>query len=474
MNEDLQYIDGVVKNTLNNMKIVSNDDAWDKLDKKMSSRHSAVKNTFRPYYFTAAIVLIIAAIYGFFLHDQLFIQTNKSQTAQKLQTEQIEQQSATTDSNLMTTENNDESKETANTFTIEDETQQQTFSFNIKKEIASLDLTDSGVLRNSGIVSNNDLMLSTDEQSNSEKLNTIHKQNSTTTAQTEKISNQENRETKAEDIRLPVAIENSSNPKEGCLPLTIDFEANTLFANSYLWEFGNGDFSTEKNPKYTYYHPGTYIVKLKATGDNGIEILVRFDTVTVYEKPRVDFKLPLENEVATGKPVRFKNYTENASHYRWHFGDGSTSNHKNPVHTYNKQGTYDISLAVWSAHQCFDSLTIMNAIKTETKYVLEFPDAFTPDKNGPNGGYYTNDKRNCSVFYPLHKGVIEYHLIIFNRSGAKVFETNDISIGWNGYYENTGKLCPFGVYVYKAKAVFDNGEVVNKQGNVTLTNFRKF
>ena len=35
---------------------------------------------------------------------------------------------------------------------------------------------------------------------------------------------------------------------------------------------------------------------------------------------------------------------------------------------------------------------------------------------------------------------------IYSRSGACVFETNNIEKGWDGRYN--GELCPSGVYVY--------------------------
>ena len=55
---------------------------------------------------------------------------------------------------------------------------------------------------------------------------------------------------------------------------------------------------------------------------------------------------------------------------------------------------------------------------------------------------------------------------VFDRWGNLVYESNDISEGWNGIYN--GKLLDPGVFVYYFEAVCTNGLSVTRQGNVTL------
>lgn len=53
------------------------------------------------------------------------------------------------------------------------------------------------------------------------------------------------------------------------VPCTVTFTNNSQNAASYLWAFGDGQSSIEKNPSHTYNDPGNYTVKLKAqNGDN--------------------------------------------------------------------------------------------------------------------------------------------------------------------------------------------------------------
>ncbi|GAO28110.1 hypothetical protein JCM15548_171 [Geofilum rubicundum JCM 15548] len=56
------------------------------------------------------------------------------------------------------------------------------------------------------------------------------------------------------------------NPASGCPPLEVPFYNNTIDATTYLWEFGDGRMSHDPSPIHTYQTPGTYNVRLTATG----------------------------------------------------------------------------------------------------------------------------------------------------------------------------------------------------------------
>ncbi len=100
------------------------------------------------------------------------------------------------------------------------------------------------------------------------------------------------------------------------------------------------------------------------------------------------------------------------------------------------------------------------------QYTIQFPNAFTPNANGPTNGYYTPGLPNNDVFYPVYKGVVEYHLSIFNRRGELIFESNEINIGWDGYIND--HLAAQGVYVWKANGKYSNGQSFTKFGNIML------
>jgi len=112
-----------------------------------------------------------------------------------------------------------------------------------------------------------------------------------------------------------------------------------------------------------------------------------------------------------------------------------------------------------------DSL-FTNQTPTPPQYTIKFPNAFTPNSNGPTNGYYTPGIPNNDVFHPEYKGVVEYHLSIFNRRGELIFESNDINVGWDGYIND--RLAAQGVYIWKARGKYSNGDNFEKFGNVML------
>ncbi|MEO0404883.1 MAG: PKD domain-containing protein, partial [Bacteroidota bacterium] len=62
------------------------------------------------------------------------------------------------------------------------------------------------------------------------------------------------------EIIAPEPIADFSGSGTGCVPLTVEFNNESLYGASYFWQFGDGGSSTADNPVYTYYQPGTYTV----------------------------------------------------------------------------------------------------------------------------------------------------------------------------------------------------------------------
>ena len=58
------------------------------------------------------------------------------------------------------------------------------------------------------------------------------------------------------------------------IPAQIQF-TNNSFGISYIWDFGDGTSSNEKNPIHTYNEYGLYKVKLTAKGSNNIDTIVK-------------------------------------------------------------------------------------------------------------------------------------------------------------------------------------------------------
>ncbi|MBA2407986.1 MAG: gliding motility-associated C-terminal domain-containing protein [Chitinophagales bacterium] len=87
---------------------------------------------------------------------------------------------------------------------------------------------------------------------------------------------------------------------------------------------------------------------------------------------------------------------------------------------------------------------------------IVIPNAFTPNSDGVNDIFSIMDYCPISLKY----------FRIFNRWGQMIFETNDLTMGWDGNYKNI--KCPIDVYVYSILALKQSGDALHLSGNVTL------
>ncbi len=256
----------------------------------------------------------------------------------------------------------------------------------------------------------------------------------------------------------------TADTTNGCSPLTVRFINTSEFATSgtFYWEFGDGNSSTLDNPVHTYSNSGQYTVRLYGENDlgNGAD-LIRENYITVYAQAIADFTLKPATVYVPDQEVFFRNTSENASMFHWEFGDGDTSQAFNPIHRYEALGTYDITLIASNEDGCVDTLTLVSAVEAVAGGREQTPNAFTPSGAGEAGSETVND-----IFIPNVEGVTKFRMLIYNKWGQLLFESNDQTVGWNGYFQ--GRLQPADVYVYRLEVEYSDGREQVKVGDVTL------
>lgn len=270
-------------------------------------------------------------------------------------------------------------------------------------------------------------------------------------------------------ILPPVPIADFTGGGTGCTPMSVSFTNNSLYADSYLWDFGDGGQSNLENPTYVYYTQGYYNVSLTAYGPGGQNTVIHFDSVHAFPQAFAFFTVSTEIVYIPNDPVTFFNLSENSTDVYWDFGDGFTSTDENPIHYYTEEGIYSVILTANNEFNCPGTYTGEEVVTAIAGGEIIFPNAFTPNLNGSNGGVYDPNDPSINlndVFHPAFSGVEEYQMWIYNRWGELLFETNDIFIGWDGYYK--GELSQQDVYVWKVKATTLQGTVINDAGDVTL------
>ncbi len=164
----------------------------------------------------------------------------------------------------------------------------------------------------------------------------------------------------------------SMAPVSGCAPLPVVFtDHSTPTPGStlagYYWSFGDGTTASSGVPSITHAYSlaGTYNVKEIITDNIGCMDTLVSHTHPVVTRPTAAFSAATLS-ICNHRSVHFINSSSSIIGSLWMFGDGDTSTATSPTHFYNTPGTYSVTLVVYSALGCTDTLT-------KTSYILVKP-----------------------------------------------------------------------------------------------------
>jgi gliding motility-associated-like protein len=178
-------------------------------------------------------------------------------------------------------------------------------------------------------------------------------------------------------ICAQVVTDFSCNDSTGCDILNTGFINKSQGSNlSFSWNFGNGILSNEPNPQIIYSSTGSYTVQLIVSDGSTSDTLTKPNYIHVYHSPVASF---LSNSVKIGCSPLHIGFTNTSilgdaplNSFLWDFGDGSSGTLANPVHSYTKVGSYDVSVYVSDTNQCEGNATIENFIKVTLKPSVGF------------------------------------------------------------------------------------------------------
>lgn len=139
------------------------------------------------------------------------------------------------------------------------------------------------------------------------------------------------------------------------VPNTIEFfDSSTGDVFTWVWNFGDGNMSSEQNPVHTYANEGNYFVSLFITTIDSCSsyfsdfVLVRNDST--YCNAEFSIMLDTLNNVPHTYIFTDESEGEIESWY-WEFGDGTFSFEENPIHVYSEGGNYEVCLTINSNPQ---------------------------------------------------------------------------------------------------------------------------
>ena len=210
---------------------------------------------------------------------------------------------------------------------------------------------------------------------------------------------------------------------------------------THLWNSGSTDngITIDKSGRYT----------VSVLGDDGC---VGRDTININDIDTPFANLPDSFTAcfAIDKAVELR-AQDTAANYIWSTGEINQSI------LISKPGAYIIDLS--NTISCASSDTIIVSELCNASY-LYLPNTFTPNNDGKN-----------DIFYALGENLFEFNLKIYNRWGEFLFESTQISQGWDGRYLNHDVAS--GVYVYSLKykgisPINNKEETVTKIGHINL------
>jgi gliding motility-associated-like protein len=222
---------------------------------------------------------------------------------------------------------------------------------------------------------------------------------------------------------------------------------------AYLWDFGNGQTSTQKNPPpMTFSAGGEYNVKLSiATFGCSTEPTSISKKITVY-KASTAMRYP-DITVAEGYSRYIDARRDIGENYSWQPQTQLSKYNENfPLFTAVNDVKYFIAITDKNNCVTVDTLQIF-VLKKEGYYL---PTAFTPNGDGLN-----------DLLKPYLVGMKSLKsFTIYNRYGNRIYQSTKDGQGWDGKFN--GEKQPAAVYVWVLEFIDNDNKLVTAKGTVTL------
>lgn len=248
------------------------------------------------------------------------------------------------------------------------------------------------------------------------------------------------------------------NVRYGCVRDTIDyFHDGRNEVNFWKWNFDNNRTSNLQNPQMVYATFGNKTAQLIVSNGTCRD---SSDVKIIFLDNYLDARFEATSVVCPGDFAIFKDTSVgNIVNWNWNFGNGNTSNLKQPApQTYpfsNIIRDVPVRLIVTNNIGCSD--TAIQTIKVVGNCYIAVPNAFTPNGDGLNDYLYpTNAYKAKDLVFK-----------VFNRFGQLIFSTTNWQYKWDGSFKGQG--ADPGTYVWMLQyTLIDTGKRIEQKGYTVL------
>jgi gliding motility-associated-like protein len=248
-------------------------------------------------------------------------------------------------------------------------------------------------------------------------------------------------------VETPIDVQFAADTTRGCFPAPINFEIlvdPALFSFSQ-WNFGDGSFGIVPAPAHLFENPGFYDIELTLTSPIGCVYSNEYNNyITVYDNPTAGFTATPQPTTMPDTEISFFDYSlGSVIDWYWVFDTlnyQGTSTLQDPVFKFpiSQGGYYPVTLVVTDANGCKDQVTRWVEINDILNIFV--PNAFTPNNDGVN-----------DIFFVTGTDIDpdRFEIRVFDRWGAKVYESTDPTEIWDGSVNNGAYYTPNDVYIWQ-------------------------
>ncbi|MCO5249009.1 MAG: PKD domain-containing protein [Chitinophagales bacterium] len=242
-------------------------------------------------------------------------------------------------------------------------------------------------------------------------------------------------------------VDFEADVKSGCIPLSVNFKDLSTSQNTiiqWLWNFGDGMGSIDRNPHTVYKSNSVNNVTLFAIDNKGCTALkVKDNYIVSTDKPVIDINYSDTKACALPIDVKFSGvFASNNVNTLWDFGNGKTSNVKSPTFNYDKVGKYTVSLTAENEYSCKNTIT--KDIEIEADHFVDIqsnsisgcvPFNYTFDINSDLvltsyqwaiGTYTSNEKSGKYIFTQPGEYTVKLHAVGVN--GCQINQTQKVQV----------------------------------------------
>ena len=235
----------------------------------------------------------------------------------------------------------------------------------------------------------------------------------------------------------------------------IDLSITSLPSNNYTVKWINGiDTTISNNSQYKITDTISGNISFEISYGNNCKIQ---DTIFYIVNPLPQIEAVADKVIVSyNETVQLDIITTDDLSYNWTPTKSlNNADLKNPIATINQTTIFTVN--VTDKNNCKNSDTIKIEFLDNCKNIDVFiPTAFSPNGDGINDCFMMRAKAKFN----------EFQMLVFNRYGEKIFESNSQADCWNGTFKNAS--CSADVYAYSINFKCVDGSIFSRKGNVTL------